>query len=222
MIKFFNNYCSRFKFNNKILIDEEFPKDKLIKIFQPYLLVYLTSLYSMNPNLKSETQTKFKQIMAKFNNFNPQFGRKKYKILFKHNKNFKKVIIGKIIEFDDNHITFNNSSNDRENFLTDHLVYNDEYNVLNYLFNSLLMVNEETNYFQVDEERQENQQQENQQQEEQQQEEQQQEEQQQEEQQQEEQQQYQEEEEEYQQEEEQYQEYEDYEEDDEEDYDSIS
>ena len=151
MIKFFNKYCAKYKLKNDIYIDKDFPKDKLIKIMQPYLLVYFTSIYSMIPNRKCESSVIFKQMMIKFNNFNPQFGRKKYKILFKPTANFKKKIIGKIIEFDDRHITFNKSSNVTENFLKDHLIYNAGYNILNY-FTNLLLVNEEQHYFQYEEE----------------------------------------------------------------------
>jgi hypothetical protein len=147
MINFFNKYCKKSKLNNNIYIDTDFPKDKLIKVLQPYLLVYFTSIYSMIPNIKYESSIVFKKMMLKFNNFNPQFGRKKYKILFKHTANFKKKIIGKIIEFDDRHISFNKSSNKTEKFLKDHLIYNAGYNVINY-FTNLLLVNEEHHYFQ--------------------------------------------------------------------------
>jgi hypothetical protein len=151
MLKFFNNFCIKSNFKNIIDIDNDFPKDKLIKIMQPYLLVYFTSIYSMIPNIKYETSSIFKHIMIKFNNFNPQFGRKKYKILFKTTSTFKKKIIGKITEFDDKHIPFSKSRNVTEKFLTDHLTYNAGYNVLNY-FTNLLIIDEEQYYFQNDEE----------------------------------------------------------------------
>jgi hypothetical protein len=105
----------------------------------------------MIPNRRFETNIIFKQIMMKFNNFNPQFGRKKYKILFKNTSKFKKRVAGKIIEFDDRYPPFNNTSNARELFLKDHLVYNAGYNVLNN-FTNLLVVDEEQHYFQNDDE----------------------------------------------------------------------
>jgi hypothetical protein len=150
MIKYFNKYCKKTKLDNNIYIDVDFPKDKLIKIMQPYLLVYFTSLYSMIPNRKCECSYVFKQMMIKFNIFNPQFGRKRYKILFKHNAKFQKKIAGKIIEFDDKHVTFNKSNDITENFLKDHLIYNAGYNILNYFTNLLLI--DEQHYFQNDEE----------------------------------------------------------------------
>lgn len=148
MIKNFNNYCLKFNLNNKIIIDKEFPQDNLVKIMQPYLLVYFTSLYSMIPNKKYETNLIFKHIMLKFNKFNPVFGRKRYKILFKHNANFKKKIMSKIIEFDDRHIVFNDKNNKTNDFLIDHLLYKESFNNLNYYFTNLLIVNDNQEYFQ--------------------------------------------------------------------------
>ena len=73
--------------------------------------------------------------MLIFNNFNPSFGRKRYKFIFKTLNNFEKKICGKIIEFNDTHIKFNNNNNNAI-FLLDHLKYNeinfiDEYAINN-------------------------------------------------------------------------------------------
>ena len=123
MISFYNdNYCRDIS-EFKIFIDKEFPKDKLIKIFQPYLLIYLFSQYSFLTHKKKEALYYFKMGMIKFQNFNPLFGRKKIKIIIKYKKNFEKKIGGKIIEFDDRHIKFNNIEKDNELFLSDHLKY---------------------------------------------------------------------------------------------------
>ena len=46
MIEQYNTYCKSRKLKNKITIDDEFPKDKMIKIFQPYLILYITSKYA--------------------------------------------------------------------------------------------------------------------------------------------------------------------------------
>ena len=40
-----------------------------------------------------------------------------------HKKNFKKYIKGKLIEFDDRHIKFNDIKKQNREFLTDHLKY---------------------------------------------------------------------------------------------------
>jgi hypothetical protein len=151
MIKYFNKYCKKSKLNNNIYIDKDFPKNILIKIMQPYLQVYFTSIYSMIPNIRFETNIFFKKIMIKFNNFNTQFGRKKYKILFKNTSKFKIKVAGKIIEFDDRHPPFNNTSNVTDFFLNDHLIYNAGYNVLNYFLNDDEENNDEDEVYEVEE-----------------------------------------------------------------------
>jgi hypothetical protein len=166
MISFYNdNYCRDIS-EFKIFVDKEFPKDKLIKIFQPYLLIYLFSQYSFLIHKKNEALYYFKIGMIKFQNFNPQFGRKKYKIIIKYKTNFKKKITGKIIEFEDRHIKFNNIEKDNEFFLSDHLNYAE----INYNRSDNLLVltdrlplffregiNENTNYESIeDEENEEN------------------------------------------------------------------
>ena len=144
MINFYNKYYTRFNLNNKIYIDDDFPKDKLIKIMQPYLLLYLNSLYSLIPESKRETEIIFKNMMIRFNKFNPQFGRKKYKISIKHTKDFKRKIVRKITEFDDRHIPFNKPDYNSKNFLTDHLEYVNNYNILNIRFNNFIIILYET------------------------------------------------------------------------------
>jgi hypothetical protein len=109
------------KLKNRILIDKDFPKNKLIKIMQPYLLLYCISNYSYLKKNKTEALYIFNKKILIFNNFNPTFGRKRYKFIFKILDNFEKKVCGKIIEFDDKHIKFNNINN--EIFLLDHLKY---------------------------------------------------------------------------------------------------
>jgi len=121
MINFFNDYCKDLKLKNRILIDKDFPKNKLIKIMQPYLLLYCISNYSYLKKNKTEALYIFNKKILIFNNFNPTFGRKRYKFIFKILDNFEKKVCGKIIEFDDKHIKFNNINN--EIFLLDHLKY---------------------------------------------------------------------------------------------------
>jgi len=64
--------------------------------------------------------------MKMFYNYNPLFGRKKIKFVLEYTADFKRKIKEKIIEFDDNHITFNNIEKENEDFLTDHLKINDD------------------------------------------------------------------------------------------------
>jgi len=165
MISFFNeNFCKNIQ-ENKIFIDEEFPKNKLIKIFQPYLLMYCLSQYSFLNHKKTQTLYYFKQGLRRFQIFNPQFGRKKYKIIFKHTKNFKKKVVGKIIEFDDRHVTFNNIEKNNETFLSDHLKceetnYNRSNNLLSLIDRTSLFfrggINENTVYESLEEEEEHN------------------------------------------------------------------
>ena len=137
IIEFFNDYCKNLKLKNRIIIDKDFPKNKLIKIMQPYLLLYFISNYAYFKQNKREALYFFKKKMLIFNNFNPSFGRKRYKFIFKTLNNFEKKICGKIIEFNDTHIKFNNNNNNNnEIFLLDHLKYNeinfiDEYAINN-------------------------------------------------------------------------------------------
>ena len=69
------------EFNNlnptmKLKIDPEFPDDILIKIMKPYILLYITSLYSLVTINKSNAFAKLKYKLIQFYKFNPAFGRK--------------------------------------------------------------------------------------------------------------------------------------------------
>ena len=119
--------------DENITIDDEFPREKLIKIMRPYLLLYFTSQYSYLKHIKRESAYILKRKLLMFHKFNPYFGRKKYKILTKYDANFKKQICGKLIEFDDKHIKFNNIEERDDAFLSDHLKY-DETNVISSIF----------------------------------------------------------------------------------------
>jgi hypothetical protein len=114
------NYVNK---KNKIIIDEDFPKDKLIRIFQPYLLLHVTSQYAFLEHKKTEANYFLKRSLKRFQSFNPQFGRKKYKLLMGYKRNFKRFIKEKLIEFDDRHIKFNDVEYQNEIFLEDHLKY---------------------------------------------------------------------------------------------------
>ena len=126
MIRTFNNNCRLMHLKNNIFIDSEFPKDKLLKIMRPYLLLFFMSRFSLLTYKKEESQTYLKELLLKFNNFNPQFGKKKIKIKVKYNKRFEKIIVGKIIEFDENHISFKNIQKEKTDFLEDHLKYSEK------------------------------------------------------------------------------------------------
>ena len=118
MINLFNK-----KTTKKILINDEFPKKRLIKIMKPYLMLYLQSYYSFVPIVKNNAIVLLNSKLKKFQKFNPKFGRKIYKLGFKNYPNFKKKSYIKSIEFLDNHIAFN--FDEETNFLTNHTYYNE-------------------------------------------------------------------------------------------------
>jgi len=128
MVLTFNLHCERVRVKNRILINEEFPTNKLVTIMKPYLFLYCKSLYSFHPQIKKQYSDYFKLSMLRFNKFNPQFGRKRYKILYKTNKYFKKKICGKEILFDDNCVNFYDIQKQKETFLSDHLKYEESEN----------------------------------------------------------------------------------------------
>ena len=125
MIKNFNMECLLSRKENRIVIDKEFPNDILIKIMRPYLLLYCISQYGYLEHMRNSSHIILKKKLLEFNNFNPQFGRKRYKILTMVTKDFKKKICGKILEFNDKHIEFTKKYNDE--FLIDHLTYDENY-----------------------------------------------------------------------------------------------
>ena len=118
MINLFNK-----KTTKKILINDEFPKKRLIKIMKPYLMLYLQSYYSFVQIVKNNAIVLLNSKLKKFQKFNPKFGRKIYKLGFKNYPNFKKKSYIKSIEFLDNHIAFN--FDEETNFLTNHTYYNE-------------------------------------------------------------------------------------------------
>ena len=118
MINLFNK-----KTTKKILINDEFPKKRLIKIMKPYLMLYLQSYYSFVQIIKNNAIVLLQDKLKKFQKFNPKFGRKIYKLGFKNYANFKKKSYIKSIEFLDNHIAFN--FDEETNFLTNHTYYNE-------------------------------------------------------------------------------------------------
>jgi hypothetical protein len=121
MIKEFNKYCKKIRIKSEIIIHADFPKDKLIQIMKPYLLLFYKSQYSFHPETKILYVKIFVKSLIKFNKFNPQFGRKFYKVLYKTDKNFKKKVKGSKLYFNDNFVRFNNIEQQNNTFLLDHL-----------------------------------------------------------------------------------------------------
>ena len=142
MINLFNK-----KTTKKILINDEFPKKRLIKIMKPYLMLYLQSYYSFVPIIKNNAIVLLNSKLKKFQKFNPKFGRKIYKLGFKNYPNFKKKSYIKSVEFLDNHIAFN--CNEETNFLTNHTYYNEIDNSIeeNAVQVTYMTVEEAVNYY---------------------------------------------------------------------------
>ena len=100
-----------YRITKKIIIDKDFPKDKLINIMKPYLHLYYTSLYATNGTYKQcKADYILRRKLMRFRNFNSNFGRKYIRI--------KKNIYGNrstIEEFDLKHINFYNSNFENDN-----------------------------------------------------------------------------------------------------------
>jgi hypothetical protein len=101
--------------HNKIVIDHEFPKEKLVKIMKPYLLLYIKSLYSLVKMNKEQAYFMMHVKLIEFSKFNPNFGRKIIHI--EHESFLKKKIEEKKYCFNDKHILFNKKE---DNFLNTH------------------------------------------------------------------------------------------------------
>ena len=121
MISQYNAYCKSRKLKNTINIDDEFPKDKMIRIFQPYLMLYITSKYAFLEHDRSYNLYSLRTGLLRFNKFNPVFGRKVHRIQYGQTKDFKRKICGKVVAFNDAHIGFNRIEKQNREFLSDHL-----------------------------------------------------------------------------------------------------
>ena len=122
MIDEFNDLCIYSNIINRIKVDEEFPKERLIKIMQPYLFLFCKALYSYHPLDKVNFLNYFKKGLLRFSNFNPDFGKKECKLVYKTDKNFVQTIVCEKY-FNEKHIPFNNIEKQNAVFLTDHLEY---------------------------------------------------------------------------------------------------
>ena len=90
-----NNY------KKKLRIHGLFPKDKLLQIFQPYLLLYFKSKYSIGNIAKNKFAILLRNKMKKFILYNPKFGRKLLINTFDNNN----------IIYNERHIPFTEISN---------------------------------------------------------------------------------------------------------------
>jgi hypothetical protein len=116
---------------NKINIDNDFPRDMLIKIMKPYLKLYFLSEYTLlNAASKLKYKKKLYKKLIELNKFNPFFGRKilKFtKIINTSNSQYKMTMT-----FNSDHPDFNDKKKDKNNFMESHnFKYTDENDDLN-------------------------------------------------------------------------------------------
>jgi hypothetical protein len=122
MIDEFNDICSNAGVHYKIEIHDTFPNDRLIKIMQPYLFLFCKALYSYHPIDKKNFAYYFKQGLLRFYKFNPHFGKVKAELVYKMDENnITRIVCVK--SFEDKHIPFNNIERQNNDFLSDHLDY---------------------------------------------------------------------------------------------------
>jgi hypothetical protein len=98
---------------NKIDIDPDFPKERLLTIMRPYLLLYHLSTVSFDVIVKQTSVIRLRKAMIAFYRFNPQFGRKFISAT------------SKTISFNDKHVHFQ-QPNSLNAFATSHLDVDDE------------------------------------------------------------------------------------------------
>ena len=111
---------------NKIIIDDDFPKDLLIKIMKPYLNVFFLSEYSLlNANGRMKYKKLLQNKLVEFQNFNPTFGRKIVKYVTIMNQ--EKILRKTVETFNSNHIVFHDKNKEKKNFMESHnLKYKEE------------------------------------------------------------------------------------------------
>jgi hypothetical protein len=110
----------------RIHISPEFPKDIVVKVFKPYLLLFTNSKHLLIPILKRKSAFKLHNKLLNFQKFNPLFGRLKIKYIKKIINNEVKIV--KIKEYNDNYILFENNNNSK--FLCDHLSYTHKHYII--------------------------------------------------------------------------------------------
>jgi hypothetical protein len=113
-------------FNTNIKIDDDFPDDELVRIFKPYLRLYLEMNYSIDSSVRHRSKCVLIHKLHIFHMHNPQFGRRLYKI-----KNRR--VVGEAT-FNCDHIEFKRPRDDAASFLTSHATLrseNDDYHTQN-------------------------------------------------------------------------------------------
>ena len=114
IINMLYNSCVNFK----IRIDNDFPKNKLVSIMRPYLLLYFKSKYSLGIEKQRKCRQELNIKLYKFYKYSPMFGRKKINLIEIYSPIRKKMIKKKVVYFIDKHIPFNSKVD--HNFIQTH------------------------------------------------------------------------------------------------------
>jgi hypothetical protein len=116
-----------------VIINENFPRDKLINIMKPYLHLYYTALYATHGTYKQcNAEYILKKKLRLFVNYNPNFGRRY--IRYKRDVSGKNI---KIIIFDSDHIHFYKGMHSSNVVQRNTRLRNDNYDINSSLFNSI-------------------------------------------------------------------------------------
>ena len=102
----------------KIEIDNDFPNEKLIHIFKPYLFMYYISTLSFDYYKKINCKEVLEKMLFRFRYYFPRFGRKRIKIKFL--KKYSKTTYQKIVGFNEDYPPFYCNKNNKF-FLSSHL-----------------------------------------------------------------------------------------------------
>jgi len=105
-------------FNTNIKIDDDFPEDDLVRIFKPYLRLYLEMNYSIDSSVRHRSKCLLMHKLHIFHMHNPQFGRRLYRV-----KN--KRVIGEAT-FNYDHVEFKRARDDAASFLSSHTTIRSE------------------------------------------------------------------------------------------------
>jgi len=108
MISFYNRFTKNRQ--NRIFITNEFPKDKLIEVFTPYLKIYFCYRYSNDTERIALKKTELLCKLFAFSQYNPHFGKvylKNTTVFYKKTKKEK--------FYNDKHIPFHENNQDLSN-----------------------------------------------------------------------------------------------------------
>ncbi len=124
LVDYINDMLSH---NMKIKVDIEFPDSDLIRIFKPYLRLYLNWKYSLDISVKNRSKYILINKLNRFHRYNPQFGRQITKI-----KNKKVDSVTYVMD----HIDFGSTRDQVSSFLTSHTTLTTNYDDHHELYSS--------------------------------------------------------------------------------------